>query len=212
MPKKQQPRRPRKGAKPKRREDVTVGRPADGRLVPIPVNGAMQIHRFTRTTSPVAIAKVAADGGSMQNMSIAIVPGLAEFSGLFDRYRIDRYDICYSFQPGVVAVQFPTLHIAYDLDGGAAPATLLALQEYGSYQRVEFDATHRSTSFANRKPGVIVDPAGVSRLATSPWLDLAVTGTSHHGFATWLEDYNTTVASGTLEVFFKVHMSFRGVR
>lgn len=190
----------------------SLGVPADGRVVLY--RNPTQLHRFIRSTPPTFLAKAAADGGWNLNFSLSLLTSITDFTGLYDDYRIDKMELEMIWNPGAVAAQTPVFDVVQDWDGsGAAPATSSELVQYAALQKVCFDTTHRTVTLVVHKPFILtVTSVSASAMRRGAWVDVANTTEPFFGIRLWGNDYNTTVASGSVSYVWRAFISFRGQR
>lgn len=196
----------------------------DGTSPPKPVamaQGTIQIasspgraFQMVRSTAFGDLSKAATDQGYYFNFLLGTLGSTTDFTGMFDQYRITWMELTLQWTNVGTVAQPPTLFIAQDWDSVAsAPASADVMCQRANMKVVMFDATHRVFTVRIKRPGVLVTlPTSASYFKRAPWLDLADLVVPHFGPIMWANQYNTALASGTLQYMWRVGVEFRGVR
>lgn len=167
-----------------------------------------QVHIFKRTaylgtaTASISAAGVATPIANAHQFSLSQLPGVSEFSNLFDQYKITGARIQYTpaasegiIQPGVnasAALGYSRVHSVIDYDDASAPSSEDQLLEYGSHKSTAPFATHSRYI----KPKVLHEIYR-SAVATSyaprasTYLDMTNTDIPHYGIKVWVSAPNT---------------------
>jgi len=184
--------------------------------------GVLQVAQFpgrpfqlVRTSIFSDMSKAAIDQGYAFNWNIAtFINSPTDFTGLFDQYRVAWMEIVFQWTNVGTVAQPPTLFIAQDWDGvGATPSTADIVTQHANLKVVMFDATHRTFSLHIKRPAVLMTaPTGNSIVRRSPYVDLADLSVTHFGPIVWANQYNTALASGTLQYLWRVGLELRGIR
>lgn len=183
--------------------------------------GTLQIARsvgrpfqMVRSTIFGDMAKAAVDQGYQFNFTLGILGATTDFTGMFDQYRIAWMELTFQWTNVGTVAQPPTLYIAQDWDSlSSAPTSADILAQHANMKVVMFDATHRTFTLHIARPGVLSTlPTGASLFRRSPYLDLADLSVPHFGPIVWANQYNTALASGTLQTMWRVGVEFRGIR
>lgn len=184
-------------------------------------SGTMQISRsvgkpfqMVRSTTFGDMAKAAVDQGYVFNFQVGLLGSTSDFTGMFDQYRIVWMELTFQWTNVGTVAQPPTLFVAQDWDSVAtAPASADVMAQRANMKVVMFDATHRTFTLKIARPGVLVSvPTGASLFKRAPYLDLADLTVPHFGPLVWANQYNTALASGTLQTMWRVGVEFRGIR
>lgn len=179
-------------------------------------NRPTAIHRFVRYAADVTLTAPAVDAGASYSLTLGAVLDSAEFTALFDQFRITMFEFTWTWAPYVAAVHasnFPTMYLSADFDGSTAPSVIADIQTRGSCKQVDFSDTNRTTTVIVKRPGVLgTVSSGSGRVTRSPWLDVALTSEPHYGIVTWYKNYNTVALSGVLTLSRRLHFELRESR
>lgn len=170
--------------------------------------------QMVRSTIFGDMAKAAVDQGYVFNFTIGILGSTTDFTGLFDQYRISWLELTFQWTNVGTVAQPPTLFIAQDWDGvGSAPANADILAQHANMKAVMFDATHRTFTLRIKRPAINASlPTSAALFKRAPWLDLADLSVPHFGPIVWANQYNTALASGTLQTNWRAGIEFRAIR
>jgi len=162
-------------------------------------------YKFSRSFSLGSLSKSASDQGYAFPFSLNQIPAAAEFTALFDKYRITGIDLTFSYYfiatqaPASVAGAsqiWPVLHLYMDDDDAIIPTTKSEVEQRMSVQRVAF-APNRQTISVSLKPRFVQSRAGTSvNLAPiGTWVDMTTPGVQYYGVKLWADYYNTGAPS-----------------
>jgi len=144
------------------------------------------------------------------------LPSASTWSSLFDRYCIHGAKVefrPYSNQSWTGVTSIGTLHTAIDFDDATAPATIAAVERYGTYA----GCTGNQPLVRHFKPRVATAvyrtgvSSGYAESATDVWLDMATTDIPHYGVKYALETTSTS-AMFTYQVFVTLDVEVAGLR
>lgn len=164
--------------------------------------------------------------------SLANLPSVNEFTGLFDQYRINGIKISlrprYSgfdganstdtTLPGVTNQGQVHCHYVIDKSTGTifpsgtyTSSNLNTFLEAGGVRSIQ---ANRTVNIYIRKPCVLGTIQGVSaRAVPSPWLGTNETNLAHRGVHIFMADVNLTGTFGQqFDVFFTYYMQFKGMK
>jgi len=177
------------------------------------VNNPGQVMRFTRCTVPTTLTKAAADQGYLLSFSLsqAIVP--ADFSSLFDQYRILNIELVFVWE-SASTVNVPIFYEAVDYDGSAlAPTSASDAMTFSTCKIRPMSTQRPILSTLIRRPGTLwSDGAAAALVKRSPWIDMTTTTELHYGWNAWIAFFNSTTASGVLTYTARFDIECRQVR
>jgi len=146
--------------------------------------------------------------------------GYAEFTALFDSYRIERVDVevINRISAGAQAAAssaYPRLHYCFDRDDSATPPSIDDLLSHQGVKTHQFDEGHNVLKFSIKPlPATAVFAAGVFSGYASPagpmWVDCANVTVPHYGWKFATEYFTNT--GMFLDVYYTFHVSFRDPR
>lgn len=167
-----------------------------------------QVHVFKRTaflgtsTASISAAGIATPIATAHTFSLAQLPGVTEFSNLFDQYKITGARLTYTpaASEGILTPQasaaaplgYSRVHSVIDYDDSTAPPSEDALLEYGSHKSTAPFQTHSRYL----KPKILQEVYR-SAISTSyaprgnTYLDMAATDVPHYGVKVWVSAPNT---------------------
>lgn len=175
-----------------------------------------EMHKFNRHWQFTTISQSSAVGGvalRCYTFNLGLLPTVADFTTLFDRYMITYIKLwCYlKVTPDAnttpSAASYPRLYWATDFDDSSDPASL---DELFQYQKV------RSRMLSPSKPVIIkFRPACLTQIfnnltsSQSPkwrqWIDMAQTGVPHYGIKLGVENW----FSANTDIIIRGKMYFR---
>jgi hypothetical protein len=176
--------------------------------------GPGAIHRFTRMQDFITLTKAAGDQGFGITFSLSGVSNYAEFTNLFDKYRITQIEITFLWQRGASdAVQRPILWYYQDWDGSTVPATSSEVMDRGNFHQIMFSEANPTRTVVIKRPAALLATAlGAASPARSPWIDCTLPAQVHYGLYGWGAFYNTTTASGTVSYITRYTLEFQASR
>lgn len=182
-----------------------------------------QVHVFKRTaylgtvTASISALGVPAPVAVGYAMSLGQLPNVADFTSLFDQYKITgaKITLTPALSEGInsplfgqnVALGFSRVHSAIDYDDNSAPASEDSLLEYGSHKSTSPFQTHSRYI----KPKVLHEVYR-SALTTaysprsSTYLDMSTTDVPHYGLKVWISAPNTA-AGVAAQISYKVYQT-----
>jgi len=188
------------------------------------------VHQFTRTFRGTYMVTTATANplNTSQAFRLNLLPNYAEFTTLFDQYRIDRIDAKFMSPytnteqvPGSTTTPDATLylHTCNDYDDATAisPATM---QEYETYKVSQLSSGKPVVMSFVPHIALSTYAAGFGSFANfkPQWIDAASAGVEHYGLK---YDFEVVCGDGspgfmngkyTFDVFFTYHVSCRSVR
>lgn len=142
----------------------------------------------------------ASDQGFAYPFALNQIPGSSDFTGLFDRYRINRIDLTFSWSLPYIApgggILHPTMYVYMDDDDAAIPITRNDVLERQAMQTFTFSEMN-NTLTTTITPRWIQSRAGIStNLAPKgTWIDMATPAVQHYGVKGWVDYMNSGVAN-----------------
>jgi hypothetical protein len=173
---------------------------------------------FTRYVNNGELSIGAVDQGYSTVFALNFVPGVTDFSALFDQYRIDRVE--YVFEMDIAdgslnsTTKWPRIIVAPDFNNQAAPITENDVLVYEQSKQYQFSTSERRFSVV-LKPMVAASiyRTGISNgyeMKPSGWLDMATTDVPHYGVRFWVNNHNSTnFGSSRIRTYTRYWMSFR---
>jgi hypothetical protein len=143
-------------------------------------------------------------------LQLSQIQGYAEFTSLFDQYRIAHVDALVIPKSSSVGTSLASLmYSVIDYDDSAA-LTATSILEYSNMMVTTLESGHR----IRFKPhaAVALDGSGVFTSygnVAAPWIDCASTGVDHFGLKIGTE---VTSSSFPIDVYLTVKLQFRNVR
>lgn len=208
--------RPRVGRKTRPRRKIVGGRL---RMVKM----RRQVHNFKRTaylgtqTASISAAGVPSPIALTHTFMLNMLPGVSDFTNLFDQYKINGAKISYvpTLSEGILnpitnqvaVLGYSRLHSAIDYDDSSTPTSEDQLLEYGSHKATNPFQTH--TRYLKPK---VLQEIYRSSLATSyaprgsMFIDLATTDVPHYGLKVWCSAPNSPAATAN-SISYKVYVT-----
>lgn len=173
---------------------------------------------FTRYVNNGELSNGAVDQGYSTVFALSFVPGVTDFSALFDQYRIDKVEFVFEMDIADGALnsttKWPRVIIAPDFNNQSAPVTENDVLVYEQSKQYQFSTSERRFSVV-LKPMVATSiyRTGISNgyeMRPSGWLDMATTDVPHYGVRYWVNNHNTTNFGGNrIRTYTRYWMSFR---
>lgn len=144
------------------------------------------------------------------------LPAASDFANLFDRYRINKIDLTFSWTFGNVrstgAILHPIIYAYMDDDDAAIPIAKSEVLERQAVQRFMFSELKNTFSVSIR-PRWIQSRGGVStNLApVGTWIDMATPSVQHYSVKGWVDNMSST-AENTIHVSGTMHFECAVVR
>jgi len=174
-------------------------------------------YKFSRSFDLGDMARPSvSDQGFAFPFALNQLPNATEFTNLFDRYRINKIDLTFSWTLGDVrltgAVLHPIMYVYQDEDDASIPVTKLEVFERQAMQRFTFNEAKNSLTVSFR-PRWIQNRSGVStNLApVGTWIDMATPAVQHYGIKGWV-DHMSSSAPNTIRVVGTMHFECAVVR
>ena len=166
----------------------------------VPRGLSMSLVTVCRTTSPASILKIGTDVGTARYFSLNALPGFADFTSLFQYYRIKWVEAQYNLiTPNISGnTPFPRLYTAIEQQSFPTPTTVDIVTAYTSCEQYQF-GTSKTTFCRRLSPRVLLTAAGTSNAVLSEgWLSTANSGITYWGLAEFLSPYNTVSNPNTV--------------
>jgi len=169
--------------------------------------------RCKRAYNYGTITPVAGEFGNWFGVVLGNVPGVTEFTQLFQEYRILRFAYTFTWlakNNGHSASLI--LHSAPMFRTSAAPATLNEVQEVSGAHKIALGSDHRSRTITVASPRAdMASNSQTSYLVRSPWIQSTDQQVFHYGIWVWYQHFTTTYSlDQVLDVNVEVDFEFRG--
>lgn len=213
------------------------------RRVPRPIStGANTVHKFTRTipilfnlnqlstrgfidSSAVSQSRWIAFNYTLAGVNVVglagtvtyALPNVADFSSLFDSYKIDKVEITMIAATNVAAVTSPTLALPTiwlfnDANSGERVSNASDFLEHENLRVVSFGANNiqRHTVY----PKLMLGSGSISGSAANQWSNMSTTNIEYFGTKLFYDaiGQNSDVQVGSIEFLVKYHFSMKGVK
>lgn len=180
-----------------------------------------RVMHFKRTYLRKAILCTTSAVNEAIAFSLDQLPGVTDFSNLFDAYRINKICIrniptnnSYVSQSAASNYELPQIVDLIDYDDAIVLATTTDYTQYNTHR------IHRGNESWVRKFTPAVAVATLNNAITTPtvqkfkqWIDMGATAVPHYGYKIQLVPYNTTLgANYRLEQWVTVYFSCKQVR
>jgi len=151
------------------------------------------------------------------------MPGYAEFTALYDQYRIDSATVhfIYASNSGcdvnnAHTSELPMIGIVRDYSDTTAVGSVNGFQEYEDFQYHRLDKPF-SVSLRPRLATAVYGAGAFTSYAEAPdklWIDTASAGAVHYGLKFYVENpiNGAGATRGRLYLWVTYHMSFRDAR
>lgn len=175
-------------------------------------------HKFVRTWDYGKLLSAAADQGYAFAWTFDSFTGFADFTALYDMYRIDAVECIWELvQTSATAKASAIMPIVLawpDYDDATAPASLLVADQVSQMERLNLSEARPSVRRAI-VPRVPLNAGVLSVSQQKQWIDMANTNITHYGVKFWVKNFNLTTEAATgasLAVTFRVHFTCRNPR
>jgi hypothetical protein len=174
-------------------------------------------YKFSRSFDLGNLPKSAADQGFAWPFALNQVPSSTEFTNLFDKYRITKIDLTFSYwREGTTTssdIVWPIMFLYMDDDDAAIPTTRNEAMERMSVQRVSFSPTRQTISVTIR-PRWVQSRGGTStNLApVGTWIDMSTPAVQHYGVKAWIQNYNNSASAMEVGASGVMHFECNSVR
>lgn len=186
--------------------------------VPRPLRLGADVHSISRTYNVGSFVPAAADFGLGFLHTLGQLPSFAEFTTLFDAYKLDCVTLRFVWRPGSASDGFPTLLWCFDPDDGIAPSTESEMMErqgtkYTSFSSSRTMVRHRYKPHASV---ALLTNGGVQRKGFGGgdvWCDMATTDVGYFGSKVWFAGFNTAITpSASILVYATYDLRLRFAR
>lgn len=159
------------------------------------------------TISPVAV-----DAGGQLVAVLSQLLNLAEFTTLFQEFRITRAVFEFTFLPGSTGRVEPVLWVGnYVSSQFSAPTSLDEVLQLSGQKKLTFGPDRRTIN-VGFVPKIRTGDS-VQQLRVSPWIAMASPNGAHFGLWYWISHFNTTYAPGSVMSITATYMvQFRGTQ
>jgi len=180
-------------------------------------------HKHIRIFDHGGLVAPASDGGFGFYFKLNDLPNHADFTSLYDMYRIDLIEAIWELTPLVPPALvtktsniMPVILAWSDQDDAAPPTTLAAVNNIARVERLELSEANPAIkrSFlpyvALGVFGATTNNAGAS--VRAGFIDCAFDAVHHFGVKFWVKNFNTTTVANTgagLQVSFRYHLTMR---
>lgn len=176
----------------------------------------LSLHRYKRSYSVDLLTTATAQGTGYQ-FSLNNLPNYAEFTALYDSYRIEWvtiWAIPTQTEAPVAALNYyvPTLYTAVDKDDATPPGSLASQLEHGNLRMVTMDKMKKLAAFKPAVQGELFRSGatrGFNRM-DDQWIDCAQPDIPHFGLKIWTEPAMT--GFNGIRLIADVYVSFRDTR
>lgn len=176
----------------------------------------LSVHRYKRSYS-MDLLTTASGQGTGYYIALNNLPNFAEFTALYDSYRIEWVTVWAIPTQTEAPVQganlfVPTLYTVVDKDDAAAPGTLASQLEHGNVRMVCMDKMKKVASFKPAVQGELFRSGatrGFNRL-DDQWIDCAQADIPHYGLKIWTEPAMT--GFNGIRLIADVYVSFKDTR
>lgn len=152
----------------------------------------------------------------------ASFPNVAEYTSLFDSYRIRKVEISMYYQSNSSSlgpqVSLPNISMVNDYDDSAS-TPLQSLQQYDSYRVIQFGNNSNNGCVKHvvyPKVETVVNTTGGTTLSlqmSRPWLDCATNNAIYYGVKGNYDNFNVASANiGFITFYVKYYVEFKNSR
>lgn len=167
--------------------------------------------RVQRSFNYGNVSPVATDAGGVFTSALTQLPSSAEFTTLFQEYRIVWTYWEVSFLPSTGGYSPILWYGLYRAGQFTAPTTLDEVLQLTGQRKYAFGPDKRTVRIGY-KPMVRTGDS-VQQMRPSPWIALASSSAAHFGLWYWLQFFNTTDAPGSKMSITGTHqLEFRGTQ
>lgn len=184
----------------------------------------LSMYPFVRTFAyPFTILDTAAGYHKADVIKLNQCPNYAEFTSLFDQYRITRVDIKFLFDKnsatftGASAQFIPNIYTVFDPDDGTPLSTENDYLQYQSLRVNRMDTpVYRTIYPCTATPAYSGGAFSGYTEVKNAWIDCGNPATEYYGLKYWIDTGMAGGAGGNtlgqLKVFYTVHIQFKTVR
>lgn len=152
----------------------------------------------------------------------AAIPNIAEYTALFDSYRIRKVEISMYYNSNSSSLgpqtSMPTISMVNDYDD-ANSTSLSSLQQYDSYRVIQFGNNSNNGLVKHQlypKVETVVNTSSGTQLSlqmSRPWIDCATSNAIYYGVKGNYDNFNVASASiGFISFYVKYYVEFKNSR
>lgn len=158
------------------------------------------------------LSPVVSDYGGQLVAVLSQLPSVAEFTTLFQEYRITRAVFEFTYLPGSTGRIEPVLWVGnYVSAQFSAPSSIDDVLQLSGQKKLTFGPDRRTIN-VGFVPKIRTGDT-VQQLRVSPWIGMATNNTAHYGLWYWLAFFNTTQTPGSIMHVTATYMvQFRGTQ
>lgn len=175
-------------------------------------------YKFVRTFNSGELPILPADQGYATVFLLSALPNFAEFTALFDQYRIEKVSMTFviDIADGSLnsTTKWPRLTIAPDYNNQSAPSSEDTLLQYPQCQVYQFSEFNREvTVHIKPKVAATVFRTGITSaytMQTPGWLDVATSDVPHYGLRYFISNHNSaSFGSSRVRTYLRFHLGMR---
>lgn len=179
---------------------------------------SLKVHKFSRVYQFGSAGKQALDSGTGFGVALSSLPNFADYTTLFNQYRITGLDVEYVLQTQVISGSYPRMIFAVDYEDNSSPTSEPEMLQYENCDIFNFSQM-KPTFKRSLVPRVAV-PAfqfGVTTAysvgAPGTWINCDYPSVIHYGWKHWLNNYNSTnTPTIDIKIYLRLHIECRGER
>lgn len=173
------------------------------------IGSRLRPHTFVRTQT-FSIAKNALDSGYAYQLFLSGLPGVTEFTNLYDQYRILRAEVKLVLATPSISSAYPRITTVVDYDDSVSPTSENDVLQYPNAKVYQYSPTNveHSFEFVPRAAGAMFQgiTTGYSMAPAGTWLDGGYPDIPHYGFKFFANSYNSTT---TPNAFLTCYVSYQ---
>lgn len=177
------------------------------------------IYNCVRTVNLGVITATSIDSGVGRRFRLGDLPVVSDYTNLFDQYRILKVEVIYVLSTHILASQarYPRLTFAVDYSDASNPGSendILSYQNCETFQFGQVKHTFKRV-FRPRAAMAAFEGAftGYGMAPADTWFDCNDSNIEHYGTKEWINNYNTTAATGAvINVYHRYHLQFKNAR
>jgi len=176
-------------------------------------------YRCIRTVNLGSITAGLVDSGIGRKFRLGDLPSSTDFTALFDQYRIVAVEAIYVFSTHILASQarYPRLTFAVDFSDASNPGSEAEVLQYQNAESFQFGQVKHTFKrvFRPRAAMAAYEGAftGYGVAPANQWFDTSDPNIEYYGTKEWVNNYNTTLATGALiNVYHRCHLEFKNAR
>lgn len=175
----------------------------------------LSTYRIRRTVNAGTLIPGAVDQGAAYYVTPSTLPAWADFSTLYDMYRINsvtyKYVVTRTTASGTSGQVFPVFLAAVDYNDTVAPSTAQEVLDYGNahvHPTAEGDSRTYEITYAPKAQQALNSGTGVTT-ANSLWARTSITSDTWLGHKMWVVNFNTTYPQTVIQWYITVDMEFK---